>query len=77
MQLSKLITYTFDKNVGTADRAFRVLSGLGLVAAGALLSVPAPWHIVMMAAGGAWAFTGLVSRCSIYYLLGHSTRRTP
>lgn len=76
MQMSRLLTYTFDKNVGSIDRVLRILSGLALVAAGALLGMPSPWNIVLMAAGGAWAFTGLVSRCSIYYLFGHSSRRS-
>ncbi|MBA4781731.1 MAG: DUF2892 domain-containing protein [Rhizobiales bacterium] len=76
MQITKLLTYTFDKNVGSTDRVLRILSGLALVAAGVLMSVPNPWNIVLMAAGGAWAFTGVVSRCSIYYLFGHSSRRS-
>ncbi|MEL6298444.1 MAG: DUF2892 domain-containing protein [Pseudomonadota bacterium] len=75
MRLLRLITYTFDKNVGTADRIFRLLSGLALVAVGVLLSVPTPWNIALMIIGGAWAFTGLVSRCGIYYLLNHSSWR--
>jgi hypothetical protein len=76
MKLLKLLTYTFDKNVGSLDRVLRILSGLALLAAGALLGAPAPWNIVLMVAGGAWAFTGVVSRCSIYYMFGHSSRRT-
>jgi hypothetical protein len=75
MQLGKLITYSFDKNVGTFDRAFRILSGIGLVAVGVLGSFSAPWHIILMIAGAAWAFTGLVSRCRIYYAFGLSSRR--
>jgi hypothetical protein len=54
----------------------RILSGLTLVAAGALLGAPSPWNFVLMGAGAAWAFTGLVSRCSLYYLFGHSSRRS-
>ena len=76
MQISKLLTYTFDKNVGSLDRVLRILSGLALVAFGALLGAPSPWNFVLMGAGAAWAFTGLVSRCSLYYLFGHSSRRS-
>jgi hypothetical protein len=30
VEFAKLVTMNFDKNVGTPDRAFRVLSGVGI-----------------------------------------------
>lgn len=73
MDPKKLFTLTFAKNVGTGDRVFRLLSGLSLVAAGALLPVP-PWAGgAIGVAGVMWTATGILSRCSIYYLFGYST----
>jgi hypothetical protein len=73
MNVKKLMTLTFDKNVGTRDRAFRLLSGAGLAGAGRYLALP-PWAAVLMSVFGVlWFATGVLSRCSIYYALGFST----
>ncbi|TAK28627.1 MAG: DUF2892 domain-containing protein [Myxococcaceae bacterium] len=72
MDIKKLVTLTFDKNVGTADRAFRLASGLALVgAAWWLRPGAASWALGVL--GLMWTATGVLSRCSIYYLLGYST----
>jgi Protein of unknown function (DUF2892) len=73
MELTKLVTLAFDKNVGTADRVFRLLSGGGLAAAAWYLPVPLWASIVITVFGVMWTATGVLSKCSIYYLLGHST----
>lgn len=77
MQILKLITYTFDPNVGPFDRVFRVLSGLALAVFPwlGLLALPAWLAPVLTAFGIAWAITGIVSRCGLYYFLGFTTRR--
>lgn len=73
MKLRKLATLTFEKNVGTTDRIFRLLSGAALAAAGFYLALPTWAAIVATAFGVMWFATGVLSKCSIYYLLGHST----
>lgn len=73
MEIRKLLTYSFTPNVSTPDRVFRVFSGAGLAVLPALVSVPL-WATVTLAVFGlAWAATGVVSRCGMYYLLGYST----
>jgi hypothetical protein len=73
MDLAKLVTMNFDKNVGTADRVFRIVSGIGLAAAGWSLGL-ATWHsIIMTVLGVMWTASGVLSRCSIYYMIGYST----
>lgn len=77
MDLKKLLTLTFDKNVGAADRVFRLLSGLALLAAGLILgwisAVPGWAAAAISVAGIMWVATGALSRCSIYYLIGYSS----
>ena len=73
MDPKKLLTLNYPKNVGTGDRVFRLLGGLALVAAAALLPVPL-WAAGALGVSGVMsAATGVASRCSIYYLMGHST----
>lgn len=73
MDLTKLVTLTFAKNVGTADRIARIASGVGLIGAGLYLQTPTWGSIAMVGGGLLWTATGLLSKCSIYYLLGYST----
>ena len=77
MKLSKLLTYSFNQNVGQPDRVFRILSGLALAALPwvGVLSLPSWGSVVMTVFGIAWFMTGVVSRCGMYYLLGYSTRK--
>lgn len=73
MDTKKLLTLTFDKNVGTADRIFRLLSGAVVAGAGWYFALPDSVAIGMSAFGAIWFATGVLSRCSIYYLLGYSS----
>jgi len=73
MEVRKLATLSFEKNVGPPDRVFRLLSGAGLMGAGWYLALPVWAPIVMSVVGLMWFATGVLSKCSIYYLLGYST----
>jgi hypothetical protein len=73
-ELKKLVTLTFEKNVGTADRIFRLLSGAGLMGAGWYFALPIWATIPMSGFGLMWFATGVLSKCSIYYLLGEPAR---
>ncbi|MEM8796143.1 MAG: DUF2892 domain-containing protein [Pseudomonadota bacterium] len=77
MKLSRLLTYTFDQNVGPMDRIFRIVSGVGLAALPWLGNVATPeWaSIALTVSGLAWAGTGILSRCGMYYLFGFSTKK--
>lgn len=73
MDWAKLVRLNFDKNVGRADRAFRVTSGAALSATGWLGGLPVWQAVAMTALGVMWIGSGVLSRCSIYYMLGYST----
>ena len=73
MNLTKLIAYSFEPNVGKWDRAFRVASGVLVAAAGWLVGAPVWAAAALTLFGVAWLLTGVVSRCGIYYILGYST----
>ena len=73
MDTKKLLTLTFDKNVGTLDRIFRLLSGAALAAAGWYFALPTAAAIPVSVFGTMWFLTGIFSKCSIYYALGYST----
>lgn len=76
MELSKLLTYRFAPNVGPIDRVFRIVSGLVLAAFPWVGIVVMPFwaSAVLSGFGLMWLMTGVVSRCGIYYALGHSSR---
>lgn len=78
MRLSRLVTYSFDANVGPFDRVFRILSGLALAVFPwvGVLAMPGWLAIALTGFGVAWFLTGVVSRCGLYYLFGLSTRRS-
>lgn len=78
MKLSRLITYTFDQNVGSMDRLFRIITGLAIAtfAVSGVVAVPTWLTIILTVVGLAWLMTGVVSRCGMYYMLGMSTRKT-
>lgn len=73
MSFKELVTLGFDKNVGPADRVFRLLSGAALTALGWALGAPQWASITMSVLGVMWLATGVLSKCSIYYMLGYST----
>jgi hypothetical protein len=71
MDLKKLVTLTFDRNV--VDRLWRLASGSALAGAGWYFGLPLTAAIPMSAFGLMWTATGVLSKCSIYYLIGYST----
>ena len=73
MDVKKLVTLSFDRNVGPADRAFRLISGGLLAGAGWALGLPLAAAIPLSVLGLMWLATGITSRCTIYYALGYST----
>ena len=73
LSAKELFAYSFARNMGTADRIFRVVSGLVLAAAGFALGLSPLASAPMAVAGLAWFGTGATSRCGVYYLLGYST----
>jgi hypothetical protein len=74
MNLKQLLTLTFDKNVGNWDRIFRLFSGAALAAAGWRIGEPLVVGIALGVLGLVWMLTGIRAQCSVYYLLGYSTR---
>lgn len=65
----------FKKNMGTADRVFRVAVALlivGLYYAGVLSG---PWAIGLFVLAGIFVVTSFVSFCPLYLPFGLSTRR--
>lgn len=73
MNLGKLIRLDFERNVGAADRVFRVLSGVALTASGWYLGLATWVSVVLGALGLMWVATGVLSKCTIYYALGYSS----
>ncbi len=61
------------KNVGTVDRAIRVIVGLVLIGAGMAGLVSAPWLYIVLLIGVILLLTGIMQRCPAYTLLGFST----
>lgn len=62
------------RNVGTIDRVLRIVIGAALVLAAWRLALPT-WGAVLLAVAGVMtALTGATGSCSIYYMLGISTR---
>ncbi len=65
----------FTRNVGQADRALRVVIGLGMLIAFFLVPDGA-WRWLLLI-GLVPLVTGMVGSCAIYSVLGISTRRHP
>ena len=62
----------FEKNVGTIDRSVRLGAGVGLVVGGAfVMAVPLSYVAVLV--GVVLLFTGFMSTCTLYSILGIST----
>lgn len=68
-------TMLFAKNVGGVDGITRVIAGCAMAASGWYLGLPQMWTIGLAIMGAMTAMTGLIHRCSVYKLLGISTRR--
>jgi len=60
------------KNVGTLDRLFRIMFGLGMIFQG--VAVGHGTGCVLAIAGLVPLFTGILSKCPIYALLHLNTR---
>lgn len=73
MELKKLVTIGFDKNVGTVDRIIRAVAGIALAGAGWAFGLPTGASIGLGVLGVMTLATAVLSKCSIYYLLGYST----
>ncbi|MBA3068968.1 MAG: DUF2892 domain-containing protein [Hyphomonas sp.] len=65
----------FAKNVGGIDGIVRVFAGAAMAASGWSFALPLSWTIGLAVMGAMIAVTGLIHRCSVYKLLGTSTRR--
>jgi hypothetical protein len=73
MDTMKLARLSFDKNVGTGDRLVRFIFGVAMIAGGWLLGLPT-WQSAAMSVAGLMSLsTAVLSKCSVYYLLGYST----
>jgi uncharacterized membrane protein YgaE (UPF0421/DUF939 family) len=64
----------FSKNVGSIDRALRIIVGIGLLAAFFVLPGSSPWHYAYLI-GIVPLVTGLMSSCPLYSIFGISTCR--
>lgn len=73
MELKKLVTLTFDPNVGAKDRVFRLLSGAAVGLGPWWADLPCAATVALSMLGAMWFATGVLSKCSVYYLLGYST----
>ncbi|MDX8391925.1 MAG: DUF2892 domain-containing protein [Mariprofundaceae bacterium] len=60
-------------NLGSADRVIRFILGLGLIAAGFLAGLVAPWNWVAMGVGAVLAVTALIKFCPAYAVIGVNT----
>lgn len=73
MQIRKFLTLAFERNVGFGDRLFRLVSGGLLMMVGWWLGWSPVFATGVAVLGAMWFATGVLSKCSIYYLLGYST----
>jgi len=73
MSVKKLLTLSFDKNVGARDRLFRLATGAATALGPWLLNEPRGAAVGVSIIGVVWMATGVLSRCTIYYLFGYSS----
>lgn len=73
MEIRKLATLSFERNVGRVDRFLRLLTGGAIAGVGWYFSLPTSAATAMSILGAAWFATGVLSKCSIYYLFGYAT----
>ena len=62
-----------EKNVGTPDRAVRIVVGIVLIATAVLGWVVVPWTYLIALIGVILLITGIVGWCQIYRILGINT----
>ena len=62
-----------EKNVGTIDRAVRIIAGIALLAGFALNMVAAPLSYLVALIGLIALVTGVIGTCPAYSLIGMST----
>ncbi|MEQ1755156.1 MAG: DUF2892 domain-containing protein [Micropepsaceae bacterium] len=65
----------FPKKLGAADGLIRVVAGAAIAASGWYFGLSQPWVIGLAVTGAMTSMTGLIHRCSVYKILGISTRR--
>jgi Protein of unknown function (DUF2892) len=73
--LKELKMELFPKNVGTADSVVRVVAGALMAVFGWYFGLSQAWVIGLSAMGVMTAMSGLLCSCTIYRILGISTRR--
>jgi hypothetical protein len=73
MKLRKLLTLSFDRNVGALDRILRITLGAALAASPAFVAMPSGVFYAAVIVGAMIALSGLLARCTVYYLLGYNT----
>jgi hypothetical protein len=73
MQLTKLLTLAFERNVGAIDRIARFAIGAALAFLPWITPIPKGLDYAVIVVGAMVAVSGLLARCSIYYFLGYST----
>ncbi len=62
------------QNVGTIDRALRILVAAGAVAGGGVLGFSSAGGIVLLVVAGVMVLTAASGYCPLYRLLGITTR---
>ena len=62
-----------EKNVGTIDRAVRIIAGIALLAGFALNMVAAPLSYLVALIGLIALVTGVIGTCPAYSLIGMNT----
>jgi hypothetical protein len=61
------------KNMGTADKAFRMIAGPILILVAIFVVNSTLWTVILAALGIIWLLTGLISRCPVYLPFGLNT----
>jgi len=73
VSLSKLLTLSFERNVGSIDRILRIAIGATLIALPWFAQVPRGFQYGALIIGIMIAASGALGRCTVYYLLGYRT----
>lgn len=65
----------FEKNVGGADKAIRIVAGVTLIAAVFMNYIAPPFSYLFAAIGVILFATGVLGTCGLYSLLGVNTAK--